>query len=224
MSTEGIDLRHYFRSAWGGLPALLAGSVLSCVATALVMVLSPGINPVSVLLAAVLVGPTFAALADIANQLWDGADVGIHDAVVALRGQWRRGVAAGLVLAVPLALFLVALEMFRQTGSPWALVPMSLSGAVTVVAALTAVVALPRSLGTSASGWPLWIASAHVVARNPAPALAVHVLAGLGVWACVMLTASIYLVVPGAVALAMVAAARTSMFLTASARRQDTDP
>ncbi|PSL05145.1 hypothetical protein CLV30_1047 [Haloactinopolyspora alba] len=206
------DLRALFSGTWHSLPAVLTGSVLVCAAAVPVVFASPGPNPVAAVLAAVLVTPAFAAVVALADRLWLGDDVTVRELAAAVPSCWRRGTGAGLVAAVPAALFLVAHEMWTQTAQPWLLVPMSVSGAATVVATLVLVVALPTSVREPATPHArVWISAAYAVARRPVPPIGAVALAGLGVWACVALSASVAVLVPGAVALTTAAAARTTL-------------
>lgn len=220
---EEPDIRLLFVNAWHGLPVLLAGSVLVCVAASLVVLASPGVNPVGVVLTGVVVAPPFAAMVHVIDRLWSGHDVSLRQLLEAVPACWRRGTVAGLVPAIPAALFLVAFEMWDQTAQLWLLTPMSLSGSVGVVAALVAVVALPLSVRrTTVPGRDVWLTSAHAVARHPIPAVAVVASTGLGIWACVTFSASVAVLVPGAVGLTTVAAAQTTAtYLGSAASRPD---
>ncbi|NGN69573.1 hypothetical protein G5C51_37515, partial [Streptomyces sp. A7024] len=62
-AAEHRALVRTLRGAWPALPALLCGSAAVCAAAVAVVLLAPGVTPVSVLLAAVLVTPAVAGLA-----------------------------------------------------------------------------------------------------------------------------------------------------------------
>lgn len=203
-------LRAFFRLAWPNLPALLLASVLVCVGATLTVLVNPGITPVSVLAAALLVGGPLAALVRVAVEMWQGRETGARQALRFLPACAGSGVRVALVPAVPLALTLVSLEVWAQSRQLWVLVPLAVGGAVTVIVALAACVALPLVLcDGSLRGGRLWLTALRLVARRPVRVLAVPAVAALGVQACTSLTASLALLVPAPVALVMAAAALT---------------
>ncbi|RII14751.1 hypothetical protein DSC45_20570 [Streptomyces sp. YIM 130001] len=192
------------RGAWPGLPALLAASVTVCAGATVTALLSPGITPVSVLLAAVLVGPGTAALTRAADG---GATV--RQWWCALRELWLYGMVNCLIAAAPAAALLVALTMWRQSDADWLLLSVGLNGAAALLALLALAVALPLGvLRPDLRGRLLWACGLHLVLRHPLRHLAGPSLAVLGVWASVHWSASLLLLTPGPAMVVTVAAVR----------------
>ncbi|ONK12138.1 hypothetical protein [Streptomyces sp. MP131-18] len=200
------------RNVWPALPALLFGSVAVCLASALTVLLAPGITPVSTLLAGLLVAPCAAALAEVGNALAAGREATVTGWWRGLRRLWRFGTAQGLVVAVPVAAFLAALAVWRNGGGAWVLPSLAVSGAVGVLAlpALAAVLPLGAARG-DLRGRRLWTCGLYLVARWPHRFLAGPALAVLGVWAAVHWTASVLLLVPGPAAVVAAAAVWTTL-------------
>ncbi len=210
------------RNAWPALPALLFGSVAVCLASALTVLLAPGVTPVSAVLAGLLVAPCAAALADVGNALAAGRDATVTGWWRGLRRLWRFGTAQGLVAAVPVSAFLAALAVWRAGGGAWALPSLAVSGAASVLAlpALGAVLPLGAARG-DLRGRRLWICGLYLVARWPHRFLAGPALAVLGVWVAVHWTASVLLLVPGPAAVVAAAAVWTTL---ADAQQRATPP
>ncbi|WP_128560043.1 hypothetical protein [Streptomyces triticagri] len=194
------------RGAWPGLPALLAGSATVCAGATLTVLLAPGVTPVSVLVAAVLVGPGAAALARAAD---DGATV--RQWWLALRELWRFGLLQCLVAAAPTAAFLVALRLWQETGADWLLLSVGASGAAALFALFALSVALPLgALRPELRGRLLWGCALHLALRRPLRHLAGPCLGVLGVWAAVQWTASLLLLTPGPAMVVAIAAVRVA--------------
>ncbi|MEO3794342.1 hypothetical protein ABGB14_29355 [Nonomuraea sp. B10E15] len=208
---SGASLPRLFRAAWPSLPALLAGSVAVCAGAAATALTGPGLTPISVAAAAVLIGAPLAALVHLAVRMWHGEEPTVRDWLGCLRSAPARGVAVTAVPAGIAALTLVSLEVWAQSRQAWVLVPLALGGALTVVTGLGACVALPLALHRpELRGAPLWAGALHLVARNPVRVLAVPAVAVLAAQAATGLTASLLLLFPAPLALVMVAAAFTS--------------
>jgi len=191
---------------WPNLPVLLVGGILICLGLVFTTIVSRGVNPVSVLLTAVIVAPVFAGLVACGHRIIGGDTVDVRELFQSVRKQWWIGLRVALVPAFALALALVALEVLNQTRL--ALVPLAVSGAVTVVTTLGSTVALPLALDQpQCTGFTLWLTSLHAVARSPVPAIAVLAFGCTAAWATASSTVSFVLLVPGPLALVTVAAA-----------------
>jgi hypothetical protein len=202
---------HYLLTGlWPNLPVLLVGGFLVCLGLVLTAVMSRGVNPVSVLLTAVIVAPVFAGLVACGNRIVAGDTVDIGELFRSVAGSWWIGLRVAIVPAFALALTLVAFEVLNQTRL--AIVPLAVSGAVTVVTTLGFTVALPLRVDQPRrNGFALWLTSLHAVARCPVPAVAVVAFAITAVWATASSTVSLVLLVPGPLALVTAAAAWASL-------------
>ncbi|WP_419999637.1 hypothetical protein [Streptomyces boninensis] len=221
-AAEHRALVRTLRGAWPGLPALLCGSAAVCAAAVLVVLLTPGVTPLSALLASVLVTPAVAALAAVANSLSEEGEARIRGWWRELRRLFGYGAGHGLLAGLPVAAFLVALEVWRATGSAWALPSLGVSGAASAVAVLALGALLPLGARRpDLRGRHLWLCSVYLVARRPLRFLAGPAVAALGVWAAVHWTASLLLLVPGPAVLVAVAAVWSSVAAEAAQAGDD---
>jgi len=211
IGADNRGLVHYLLTGlWPNLPVLLVGGFLVCLGLVFTTVVSRGVNPVSVLLTAVIVAPVFAGLVACGNRIVAGDTVGVGELFCSVSRFWWVGLRVALVPAFALALALVALEVLNQTRL--ALVPLAISGAVTVVTTLGATVALPLRVDQPRrTGFALWLTSLYAVARCPVPAVAVVAFGCTAVWATASSAVSFVLLVPGPLALVTVAAAWASL-------------
>lgn len=217
-AAEDALLRRVLRGAWPALPALAVGSVAICAAGALTVLLAPGISPVSTLLAAVLIGPFAAALASVVQRVAEEGSAGVRDWVASVRRFGAFGIGACLFPALLAALFQVALFAWQRTGSTLLLPSVAVSGAAALTALLGLLAVLHlRSRDPGLRGIALWRTALALVLLRPVGFVATGCLAGLGLWACVGITASLLLLVPGPVAL--LAAAATGTAIEAHRRR-----
>jgi hypothetical protein len=208
---EHEALTRTLTGAWPNLPALTVGTAAVCAATAVVVALAPGANPVAALLAAVLVGPFAAALADTVNRIAHDGEATVRQWAGAVRRVGGFGVRSALAPAAPAAVFLVCLQIRWQTGTPWVLPSLVTACALAAVALL----GLPTVLALGAArprlrGRALWVTALHLTARAPIRFLAAPVLGGLGVWASASWTASLLPFAVGPAALVAGAAVWTT--------------
>lgn len=198
------------RLLWSHLPVLLLGSVLVTLAALAPALISPGLTPVGLLVAAVTVGPVWAGLTATTNRL-----VGTGDATaIGLLRDVRRHAAAGIrTAAVPgvvLALGVLSLTLWQGTHQLWLLGPLAVTAVVAVLSALAAVVAVPLRVRTGAHGRELWERAVELTAARPSVPLGVLAAAVLGVLAGTSVTASLLILVPGPLALLTSAALWTA--------------
>jgi hypothetical protein len=199
------------RGVWPSLPVLLAGSATVCVAAVVPVVVAPGINPVAVGLTAAVVVPFVAALVAVVNDLANDTPATFGAWWRALGALWRWSAGLGLLAAVPAALFLAAVEVVSATRNPLMWPSFAVTGAVTVIAALGLMAALP--LGAAhrrLRGRALWTASLFVVSRHPMRFVAVATTIVGGVWVATTWSASLLLLVPAPAAIVAVTATWTS--------------
>ena len=79
------------RALWHEMPLLAVAGVLTCTATAAVVVLVPGVNPVSMLLAAVLVAPVWAGITATTDSAVGGGGGGVVLLLQNLKRHWLAG-------------------------------------------------------------------------------------------------------------------------------------
>ncbi len=148
-----------WRAAWRALPALAVASAAMCSAATVPVLVSPGLNPVALLLGAVCIGPFAAALVVLANELVGDGDPSVARWWRGLRAYARFGIATALVPAAAATTFLAAAHVIVATHSPLVWPSFAVTGAATVIATLGAVAVLP--LGTATEARPagaLWLA------------------------------------------------------------------
>lgn len=210
-TVEDDVLARTLRGLWPSLPALLAAAAALCLAGAVTVLVLPGVTPLSVLLGAVLAGAPAAALVATVDEIAATGRAGVRSWWGRLRALWAFGIRHTLLAAALLALFLVALTVWRQRPEPWLLPSLGLSGgcAVLALSALPAVLALGAAR-EGRSGRLLWLCALHLLARRPLRFLAGPSLALLGVWAATAWSASLLLLVPAPVTVVMVTAVRTT--------------
>ena len=187
-----------FKALWHELPLLAAAGVLVCTASGLVVLLSPGLSPVSVLLGALLIGPVWAAVIATADS------VVRHDrgGVLLLLRNLRRHRLAGLEVALVPGV-IAALAVLNQaiyTGPVFA-IPLAVSGCATVLALLASCYAFSLRVTAGLRGRTLWLTALHLVARAPLVPLGVLALAFVALLLGTSVTASLLLLAPGPVAL-----------------------
>lgn len=199
------------RGAWPCLPALLVASTALCAAATVPVFVAPGINPVAVLLYAVLAGPFLAALTAVANSAAFDDVATIRSWARALREHALFGVRQSLVAAAAGELFLAALQVWSRGHPVWMLPSLALTGAATVLTLSGLLAVMPLGVARPGlRGVRLWITALHLVARRPVRFVAVFSLVGLGLWAATTWSASALLLLPAPVALLMAAAVWTT--------------
>jgi hypothetical protein len=209
---EGEIIRGALRGVWPSLPALLVASAAICAAAVAPVVVAPGLNPVAVVVTAVVCGPLLPALAAVANEMITEGQGTIRTWWCSLSGLWRFGLGSALVPAVPAALLLVAVEVWRATGSALVVPSFVLSGIVTLVACLGMTAAVPLGASrTDLRGVALWRTAVAIVAVQPLRFVAVASAAGFGLWAATRVSASVLLLVPAPTAIVAVTATWTTV-------------
>lgn len=187
-----------FRALWHELPLLAAAGVLICTASGLVVLLSPGLSPVSVLLGALLIGPVWAAVIATADSVVREDRGGVLLLLRNLRRHWLAGLEVALVPGVIAAL--AALNQAVYTGPLFA-IPLAVSGCATVLALLASCYAFSLRVTAGLRGKTLWLTALHLVARAPLVPLGVLALAFVALLLGTSVTASLLLLSPGPVAL-----------------------
>jgi hypothetical protein len=183
-----------------------------CTAAAVTVWLTPGVTPVSVPVAAVLLGPVAAALVGTVGRIAAGDQATVRRWLADLRALAGFGCRQALLAALPTTIFLTAWPAWAQTGNVLLLPSLAVGGA----GAVLAVPGLPAALVLGCRhdhlrGRALWRHALHLVVRLPLRFLAAPTLAVLGVWSATHWTASLLLLVPAPVAAVAVAAVWTSL-------------
>lgn len=200
------------RGAWRSLPALLVAGTGLCAAATVPVLVAPGVNPIAVLLYAVIATPFLAALASVGNAAAFDDTATIGSWARALRRHASFGIRQGLIAAAAAELFLAALQLWSRGHPVWLLPSLALTGAATVLTLFGLLAALPLGVARPGlRGAVLWITALHLVARRPTRFIAVFCLAGIGLWAATSWSASALLLLPAPAAVVMVAAAWTTV-------------
>ncbi|GAA1548573.1 hypothetical protein GCM10009804_01130 [Kribbella hippodromi] len=186
-----------FKALWHELPLVASAGVLVCTASALVVLLSPGLSPLSVLLTALVVSPVWAAV------------IATTDAVVLkdrggvpqlLKNLWKTAAAGLEVGIVPGVVVAVALVNWHAL-SPLFALPFAISGCVSVLLLLASCYAFSLRVTSGLRGKRLWFTALHLVARAPLVPLGVLALVVVALLLSTSVTASLLLLAPGPVAL-----------------------
>lgn len=208
---ESVVMRRAMRGVWPHLPVLLIGSIAVCAGAAVSALVAPGVTPVSVLAIALLVMPQYTALVAVAGGIILRRDGTFREWGGSFIRSWRTTATVTLPTAAAMALLLVAVHVWQLSGQPWVLVPLGTAATVSAIGILGLTAALPLAAERPGlRGTALWIAALFLVAKRPLPFIAVACLAGLGIWAATVWTASLLLLLPAPVALVASAAVWTS--------------
>ncbi len=167
------------------------------------VLLAPGLTPVSVLIAAVTVGPAWAAVIAATDHIVHGGEPTVRSLLRGLVRHATAGVTTALVPAVPAALALLSLTMYgAATPRPgWLLMPAGLATTTATLAVLASHAAFGLRITGGLRGRDLWLTALALTARAPAIALGIVAVVFLGFLAGTGLTASLLLLLPGPVAL-----------------------
>jgi hypothetical protein len=204
-------LSRMLRGIWPSLPALLVASAAQCAAAAVPVLVAPGINPVAILVIALVVAPFTAALAATVNAMAIDGAVTIRTWWRGLRSGWAFGIRQALVPTVAAILFLAALHVWAGRRG-WVLPSLAVTGAATLLTTAGLLAVLPLGVARPRlRGITLWITALHLVTRRPVRFLAALSVAGAGLWAAAAWTASLLLLVPAPATIVMVAAVWTSV-------------
>jgi hypothetical protein len=186
------------RALWHELPLLAAGGVLTCTATGAVVVLMPGVTPVSVLLAALLVAPVWAGVTATTDSVVRGGAGGVLLLLQNLKRHWLAGLEVGLVPAVVAAVTLINWALYS---SPLMLMPLAIGCCATVLAVLASFSAFSLRVTAGLRGKSLWFTALALVARAPLVPLGVFAVVVVALLLGASVTASLLLLAPGPVAL-----------------------
>lgn len=186
------------RAMWHELPLVAAAGVLVCTASGLVVLLMPGVSPVSVLLGALVVGPVWAAVMATADSVVRDGRGGVW---LLLRNLRRCGLAGLEVAAVPAVVAALTLLNQAAYSGPVFAIPLAVSGCATMLALLASCYAFSLRVTASLRGKTLWLTALHLVARAPLVPLGVLALAFVALLLGTSVTASLLLLAPGPVAL-----------------------
>lgn len=187
-----------FKALWHELPLLAASGVLVCTASALVVLLLPGVTPLSVLLLALLVGPVWAAVVATTDSVVRDDRGGV---LLLLRHLKQHGPAGAGVAIVPGATTALALLNWHLYSGPLFAVPLAVSCCASVLLLLASCYAFSLRVSDGLRGKQLWFTALHLVSRAPLVPLGVLALAFVAVLLGTSVTASLLLLAPGPVAL-----------------------
>jgi hypothetical protein len=187
-----------FRALWHQLPLLATAGVLVCASAALVIFLSPGVSPVSVVLSAFVVSPIWAAVVASTDAVVRDDRGGVRDLFRNLRKHGSAGLRVGLVPGVVVAVALVNWQLYS---GPLYAVPLAVSGCAGVLSILASCYAFSLRVTGGLRGKVLWLTALHLVARAPAVPLGVLALAFVALLLGTSVAASLLLLAPGPVAL-----------------------
>ncbi|GAA3082137.1 hypothetical protein JOF29_004628 [Kribbella aluminosa] len=196
-----------FRALWHELPLLAATGVLICTAAGLVVLVSPGVSPLSVLLGALVISPVWGAVIATTDAVVRAEPTGVPVLLRNVRRHAVAGLAVGVVPGVVVAVGLLNWQLFAGSGS-WPLpssavfaVPLAVSGCASVLLLLASCYAFSLRVTAGLRGKQLWFTALHLVARAPLVPLGVLALAFVALLLGTSVTASLLLLAPGPVAL-----------------------
>ena len=187
-----------FKALWYELPLLATAGALVCTASAVVVLLSPGLSPLTVLLAAFAVAPVWAAVVATTDAVVREDRGGVPVLLKNLRKNAVAGLEVGLVPAVVIAL---ALANWQLYSGPLFAIPLAVSGCASVLLLLASCFAFSLRVTSGLRGKTLWFTALHLVARAPLVPLGVLALVFVALVLGTSVTASLLLLAPGPVAL-----------------------
>lgn len=187
-----------FKALWQELPVLAAAGVLVCAASGLVVLISPGLSPLSLLLGAFLVGPTWGAVVATTDSIVRDSGGGV---LLLLKNLKRRALAGLEVACVPAVVTALALLNWQVYSDPLFAVPLAVSCCAGVLLLLASCYAFSLRVTAGLRGKTLWLAALQLVARAPVVPLGVLALAFVALLLGTSVTASLLLLAPGPVAL-----------------------
>jgi hypothetical protein len=209
-ATDAV-IRTTLRGAWPSLPALTVASAALCAAATVPTLIAPGVNPIAVLLYALIAAPFLAALCAIANTAAFNDVATIREWTRAVRAYGTFAISQALIPAAAAELFLAAQALWSRSHPLWTLPSLALTGAATVLTLLGLLATLPLGIARpNLRGRLLWVTALHLVARRPSRFLAIFSLTALGLWAATTWTASLLLLLPAPAALVTAAAVWTT--------------
>ncbi|WP_130388094.1 hypothetical protein [Kribbella sp. VKM Ac-2569] len=187
-----------FGALWGELPLLASAGILVCTAGALVVLLSPGLSPLSVLLAALLISPVWGAVIATTDAVVLRDRGGVAVLLKNLRKHAFAGLGVGVVPGVVAALGLFNWQLYS---GPVFAVPLAVSGCASVLLLLASCFAFSLRVTSGLRGKTLWFIALHLVARAPLVPLGVLALVFVALFLGTSVAASLLLLAPGPVAL-----------------------
>ncbi len=151
-----------FKALWHELPLLAATGALICTASAVVLLLSPGLSPPSLLLAAFAIAPIWAAAIATTDAVVQEDRGGVALLLKNLRRHAPAGLEVGVVPAVVIALALLNWQLYS---GPLFALPLALSGCASVLLLLASCYAFSLRVTSGLRGKTLWFTALHLVAR-----------------------------------------------------------
>ena len=188
-----------FRALWQQLPLLATSGVLICTASALVVFLSPGLSPVTALLAAFVIAPVWAAVIATTDGVVREDRGGVPVLMRNLRRHALGGLWVGVVPGGVIAVGLANWQLYR--GGLVLLLPLAVSGCASVLLLLASCYAFSLRVTAGLRGKHLWFTALHLVARAPLVPLGVLALVFVALVLGTSVSASLLLLAPGPVAL-----------------------
>lgn len=196
---------------WTQLPTLLVGGAAVSAVAGPLLLLTPGVSPLSLLLWATFVSPVFSALVAQANDMVLGREPGTFSLPTYLRRAGRLGLTGWLPAAAAAACLLVAVEVWHQAHSSLALLSAAVGAVVTALLTLAAIAAVPLGVEHPAlRGSRLTLTGLHLIAHRPVPVFAVAAFLVAAVSAAVHVAASLLFLIPAPLALVLVVAVWTT--------------
>ncbi|TDW81112.1 hypothetical protein [Kribbella sp. VKM Ac-2566] len=186
------------KALWHELPLLATAGALVCAASAVVVLLSPGLSPLSVLLAAFAIAPVWAAVVATMDAVVREDRGGVPLLLKNLRRHALAGLEVGVVPAVVIALALLNWQLYA---GPLYALPLAVSGCAGVLLLLASCYAFSLRITSGLRGKTLWFTALHLVARAPLVPLGVLALVFVALLLGTSVTASLLLLAPGPVAL-----------------------
>lgn len=203
----GRGVHRLVRAAWSHLPLWATASALICAAAAGAAWLAPGITPLSVLVAMLVVAAPVAALLAMLVEVAHDRDPGWSQWWRVLTRHGWAAVKDSVPAAVATALLIVAIDVWHLSDQPMVLGSVGVCGAVSLLAWTVTAARLPLHHDRpDLRGRKAWRVAAALAAAAPLRHLTAPVLLAGGVWVAVELAVSLLLLVPLPVGLVAVAA------------------
>ncbi|GAA1148386.1 hypothetical protein GCM10009630_53650 [Kribbella jejuensis] len=191
-----------FKALWYELPLLATAGVLVCTSAGLVVLLSPGLTPLTVLVSALVVSPVWGAVVATTDAVVLEERGGVQLLLKNLRRHALAGLQVGVVPGVVVAVGLLNWQLyFGWRAGVMFVLPLAVSGCASVLLLLASCYAFSLRVSGRLRGKQLWFTALQLVARAPLVPLGVLALAFVDFLLGTSVTASLLLLAPGPVAL-----------------------
>lgn len=206
-SDAAAEARELARRMWDALPAFLVSGIAVCVVAGIVAWFAPGPSPVTLVVAALTVGPLYAALVTQAAAALADDTPRAFSLSAAIRSSIRRALTLLLPPSIVGALALVALLVADRTGSWLPLVPAGAGVSATVLLIVAALVGLPLGAAQPELRGPMLVLAAlRTASVRPVPVLGTIAIVVIAGWAATQISGTLLFLLPAPLAVVSVPA------------------